>query len=468
MGKVGNGSWSVVSTVRAPKHQVDTFINHYLNLGADKVYICFDDVGFSDFDRELFGDRVVASVCDEQYWSSVQRISPYSGLKGRPDTIEIRQHINMLAARARTSSEWLLHVDVDEIVYARKPVSEVLAEFPEKVFSVVLRTLEAVYDRVPDDGEDFKTHYFRKFTRNDSVLSKFFDDELKGVSWGGYWGVTIGKTFVRKSPKIKRMSVHRPVPLDANLYENMETDYLEMLHFEGQSYPAFKEKSLLRIQKDVAKLMNVRFKKRLRLIKEYFDKSGDDGLLDVYKKFYVLSGDALKDAMSLGFVVSIKWDEYKGVAGDAAPLSNPVHYRGQSISSWQGDILKTAHSGYLAINDSHVVASYDPAALTKAALRLIPVEIFINNSSATLVAREEAGNLYGEVREDGSIRMQAYIEKGSKFDVLDRGEIGICLSLDGKYVCATKDGGVLVNRESSSAWETFQVRRVFPQVSWFS
>jgi hypothetical protein len=465
---VGNGNWSVVSTVRAPKHQVDQFIKHYLSLGADKVYVCFDDPEFAEYDAELFGDKVVSVVCDPWYWANVKRVNPYLGSHQRPGTVEIRQHINMLAARQKMESEWLLHVDVDELVYARKPVADVLSEFPESVFSVVLRTLEAVYDRVPEIGEDFKTHLFRKFTRNDSVLDKFMDSEVKAVSWGGYWGVTIGKTFVRKEPEILRMSVHRPVPVNSNLFENVETDYLDMLHFEGQSFPAFKEKSLLRIQKDVAKLMNARFKKRLGLIKEYFDKSGDDGLLDVYKKFYVLSGDALKDAMSLGFVVSIKWDEYKGVADDAAPLNNPVHHRGQSISSWQGDILKTAHSGYLAINNSHVVASYDPSALTKAALRLIPVEIFINNSSATLVAREEAGNLYGEVREDGSILMQADIEKVSKFDVLDRGEIGICLSHDGKYVCAAKNGGVLADRESPSAWETFQVRRVFPQVSWFS
>lgn len=468
VNRVSKGSWSVVSTIRAPRHQVDTFIKHYLNLGADKIYIFFDDVSFSDYDRALFGSRVEATICDEPYWATMPSLPPLPKIDFRPDTVEIRQHANMLKARQQMSSEWLLHVDVDELVYARKEVATVLSEFPGNVFSVVLRTLEAVYDRVPQVDEDFKTYYFRQFTRNDSILSRFFDDEIKSVSWGGYWGVTIGKTFVRKKPTIKRMSVHRPVPLDANLYENIDTDSLDMLHFEGQSYPSFKEKSLLRIQKDVAKLMNARFKKRLAIIKKYFDEKGDDGLLEVYKKFYVVTGEKLNEALSLGFVTRIAWDNYKPSLEGLDILSNPVHHRNQKISSWQGKILKTAHSRYLSSDDSSVVAASDPAQLTKHESSIIPVEIFHVNGIARLFCRHGNGNVYATVMPDKSITMQPDIANASRFEVIEGSDNGISLRLEGKYVCATKDGKVIVNRDSISAWETFRIRDVYPQVSWFS
>lgn len=462
------GSWSVASTIRAPRHQVDTFIKHYLNLGADKVYVFFDDPNFSDYDKGLFGSKVESAICDDNYWSSLPYLAPVPKVKERPDTVEIRQHLNMLSARNKMDSEWLLHVDVDELVYARKDVSSVLSEFSSSVFSVVLRTLEAVYDRVPSDDEDFRTYYFRRFSRNESILSKFFDPEIKSVSWGGYWGVTIGKTFVRKEPEIKRMSVHRPVPLDANLFENIETDYLDMLHFEGQSYPSFKEKSLLRINKDVAKLMNARFKKRLAIIKKYYDEKGEGGLLDIYKKFYVISGKKLDEAISLGFVTKIAWDNYKPSSEGMDIVSNPVHYRGQKISSWQGRILKTAQSKYLSCDKSMLVSASDPAQLTKHESDITPVEIFEADGVARLICRNSSGNLYAVVNKDKSITMQGSLRDSSKFEVIKSDGSGIALKHEGKYVCAEKDGSVVVNRESISAWETFRIRDVYPQVSWFS
>ncbi|WP_459208222.1 glycosyltransferase family 2 protein [Pseudomonas sp. MLB6B] len=464
---MSKGSWSVASTIRAPRHQVDAFISHYLKLGADKVYVFFDDANFSDYDKDSFGSRVEATICDEEYWTSVPDLPPVPPIKSRPDTVEIRQHANMLAARIRMSSEWLLHVDVDELVYARKEVSSVLSAFPENVFSVVLRTLEAVYDRVADLEEDFKTYYFRRFTRNDSILSKFFEEEVKSVSWGGYWGVTTGKTFVRKSPEIKRMSVHRPVPLSARLFENVETDLLDMLHFEGQSYPSFKEKSLLRIQKDVAKLMNARFKRRLAIIKKHFDEKGEDGLLEAYKKFYVMSGKTLDEAISLGFVTRIDWDNY-GSSSDALNLvSNPVHHRGQKISSWQGRIIKTAHSRYLSCDDSLIVAASDPAQLTKPESNIMPVEIFEVDGMARLLCRNIDGNLYATVQADKSILLQPDIANSSSFEVITSDNDGISLRFEGKYVCAAKDGLIIVNRDSASDWETFRIKEVYPQVSWF-
>ncbi len=464
---MSNGSWSVASTIRAPRHQVDTFIKHYINLGADKIYVFFDDVNFSDYNKDLFGSKVIATVCDEKYWAEIPDLPPIPKIIGRPDTVEIRQHANMLTARKRMASHWLLHVDVDELVYARKAVSVVLSEFSADVFSVVLRTLEAVYDRVAGPEEDFNTQYFRRFSRNDTILSKFFDDEIKSVSWGGYWGVTTGKTFVRKDPEIKRMSVHRPVPLAANLFENIETDFLDMLHFEGQAYPSFKEKSLLRIQKDVAKLMNARFKKRLAIIKKYFDEKGEDGLLEIYKKFYVISGRQLEEAISLGFVTRIAWDYYGSTSEALELVNNPVHYREQKISSWQGRIIKTAHSRYFSCDETLTLSASDPAQLTKPESNISPVEIFEVDGVAILLCRSTGDNLYASVQPNKSITLQPDFSQCSRFAVVNSGDGGIFLKFEGKYVCAAKDGSIIVNRDSASDWETFRIREVYPQISWF-
>lgn len=466
---MNSGTWSVVSTIRAPKHQVDRFIEHYLALGAENVYVFFDDPKVAEFSEIFHGGRFKPVVCDEAYWANVPRFKPYQNTKGRPDTIEIRQHVNMLFARSIMSSDWLLHVDADEYVYARKPVADVLAEYPKNVFSVVLRTLEAVYDHVPGLGDELATPYFRRFLQNDSVLSKFYPDDVRAVSWGGFWGVTIGKTFVRKEYEISRMSVHRPVPVDANLVENVDTDYLEMLHFEGQSFELFREKCRLRLEDNVAKLINKRFKQRLMLIKDYFDRDGEAGLLDIYKKFYVIEGEKLEMAKNLGFVVELNW-QYYGCDEECADIfENPIGLVGQRISNWQGKIVRTSSSKYLAMEiASKNLVAVDPKDLTRADAKFLPVEIYRANNVAKLFVRLAKGMLFGELAQNGGVTFQPDQSAASQFSsrLLDSGEV--TFELSGKYMCADPKQGVRVDRDVPSAWERFRVKNVYPQINWFA
>src|SRR5215471_650887 len=104
-GKGRLPGWSAVATVRTRSEYVDTFIRHYLEYGAFQVILFFDDPDVSFLPQN---PRVVGVICDEKYWRRTG--------KSRPDGANIRQLANLDYAISLSETEWLLHVDGDELV----------------------------------------------------------------------------------------------------------------------------------------------------------------------------------------------------------------------------------------------------------------------------------------------------------------------------------------------------------------
>lgn len=459
---MGNGSWSVVSTIRAPEYQVNEFLEHYIGLGADKIYVFFDDEEYSAYDVNRFSGKVIPFICNEDYWASVYKAPPMSHRKGRPDAVEIRQGVNALFAREIMHSEWILHVDIDEFIYVKKPVVEVLAAYPDNVFSVLLRTLEAVYDEVKKPGQETHTVYFKKSVHQKELLSNIYSDELLSCATNGLWGTVIGKSFIRKHPEVKFMSVHWPTPVDTSLTTNVPTYYIDLLHFEGQTYDLFKEKFKLRVFKNVAKHMPNTYKVRLEILKREYQARGDEGLLDLYKRFYVMSPEVLNKALDMGVVVKLNWSLGK-VSDQRLLINNPIYDRGARISNWGGTVLGTAHKTYLVMDstDCKIKAATAVDLLNKKNLH--PVEIEVYDQGARLSVRHDHGVLAVVV--DGEHLVVADGNKDSSLlDIYTSGSI-TSLMASGKYLSVSPSKEVTVNKAKASLWEQFYIYNIFPQLS---
>lgn len=144
--------WGVCTTVKAPEAQVLAFARHHLALGASRLWLHFDDP--EDPAAEAAGQlpRVRAIRCDTAYWLK-------SGGR-RPDKHQSRQSRNMQRVYLGTRLPWIAHLDVDEFLWPRRLVAEVLDGVPATAAQVRCAPWEALHDPSVTQGA-FPARHFR-------------------------------------------------------------------------------------------------------------------------------------------------------------------------------------------------------------------------------------------------------------------------------------------------------------------
>lgn len=138
-------SWAVVSTIKAPEEKVLAFAAHHLSLGADHLWLFFDDPTQPIPAPLTRHPRVTVTLCDDTHWTSFQ--------KKRPPQHQNRQTQNArLTYRARVTSDWIAHIDVDEFILPQRPISAILDDTPPETIAMKLEPFEAMHDPLlPDD-----------------------------------------------------------------------------------------------------------------------------------------------------------------------------------------------------------------------------------------------------------------------------------------------------------------------------
>lgn len=138
-------SWSLVATVKAPEDKVLAFAAHHLSLGADHLWLYFDDPDQPIPDPLAHHPRVTVSLCDAAHWTRVG--------KARPPQHQNRQTQNArFTYREKVSSDWIVHIDVDEFILTPRPIAAILDEAPAETIAMKLEPFEAMHDPLlPDD-----------------------------------------------------------------------------------------------------------------------------------------------------------------------------------------------------------------------------------------------------------------------------------------------------------------------------
>ncbi|NDW53929.1 glycosyltransferase family 2 protein [Aliiroseovarius sp. PrR006] len=104
-------SWSVVSTVREPLPLVLAFACHHLSLGAQTVHLFFDDPDDPAAPILAAIPGVEVTLCDAAHWNAFE-------LGKRPAWQTRRQTLNANLVAQRQQTDWLLHADADEFLWA--------------------------------------------------------------------------------------------------------------------------------------------------------------------------------------------------------------------------------------------------------------------------------------------------------------------------------------------------------------
>lgn len=135
----------------APERHIAVFVDHYRRKGAERVRIYFD--GAHEAAPATLGAKAELIVCDEAFWRT---------RGGRPEAVEDRQRVIYADAYAGLVADWLLVVDIDELIFGDVDPGAVLSAVPANREAVIFPTVEAVWRAGDDLSHEYGATLARK------------------------------------------------------------------------------------------------------------------------------------------------------------------------------------------------------------------------------------------------------------------------------------------------------------------
>ena len=128
------------------------FVAHHLGLGADHIWLHFDDPDDPALATAARLPRTTAIACDDAYWQAT--------CKRRPDAHQNRQSRNLQRVYAAKPLPWIAHIDHDEFLLPSRPIAEILDGLSPDQPLLRIAPFEALHDpALPDDI--FTARHFR-------------------------------------------------------------------------------------------------------------------------------------------------------------------------------------------------------------------------------------------------------------------------------------------------------------------
>ena len=219
--------WGICATVKAPADQVLAFAAHHLALGADHLWLHFDDPADPALEIAARLPRTTAIRCDEAYWQGHG--------KRRPEKHQVRQTRNIQRLCAEAPLPWLAHIDVDEFLVATRPVADILATLTDDRMILPVAPWEALHDpALPPDV--FTARHFRAALRGPSraadrarVFGAYADLLPEGVL-----SHAAGKCFFRTGIRRLEPRIHGAFFAKTRLVNGPFPPDLALLHFHAQ------------------------------------------------------------------------------------------------------------------------------------------------------------------------------------------------------------------------------------------
>jgi hypothetical protein len=290
---VSSNSWDVVATVKADRQYVERFIAVYRSLGASRIFLFYDDPTLS---FALDGDDLDQTVCDSDHWQG-----------RRPRAVEKRQMRNAGRAARASRSEWILHCDIDEHLFAQRRIAEVLAEVPESCGCYTALPAEAVFTSRPKTVDDvFATRCFKSLRPGWAACSSFWQSvygDLMDLSVAGFWGHRIGKSFIRCSRlgDIPDMPIHMPSGAAYSRMRPVKSKEIVLRHYDALLPDAWLTKHADRAARRVKAVWAGEKRNRMSsLVHETMNAGRDPGALALYDRMFVISDDTLARGLQAG------------------------------------------------------------------------------------------------------------------------------------------------------------------------
>lgn len=233
--------WGVATTLQAPPDQVLAFVAHHLDLGAQRIWLHFDDP--ADPAADLLSGQAGVTVirCDAAWWADVAG--------SRPTTHQERQVKNITRVTRRAKLDWIGHFDVDEFLTATRPVAGILAELPPDRLILRAEPWEALHDpALPDDI--FTARAFRRQLPGDAGdLASILYGVRGALLQHGMLSHTVGKCFFRTGQRQMVARIHGARINGENVFGGRFHPDLALLHFHAADRAGWLERLPFRLER---------------------------------------------------------------------------------------------------------------------------------------------------------------------------------------------------------------------------
>jgi hypothetical protein len=217
-------SFSIVTTAAEPVELLCAFVAHHLEAGAETIHLYLDrpdPVAEALLGRHPQVRLNRPAVARALHWGVAQ------GFR-RPLSHVTRQRINATRAYRRCTSDWLVHIDADEFLYADRPLADILADVPQEADFAVIGSSERVLLRPSDDPAD---NSWPPMTPAATIFDGAFRIPVPGLlprmqalfaphanffTRSGLLGHTVGKAATRTGRPVA-IDLHTPFPRRPNL-----------------------------------------------------------------------------------------------------------------------------------------------------------------------------------------------------------------------------------------------------------
>ncbi|MEM7090769.1 MAG: glycosyltransferase family 2 protein, partial [Pseudomonadota bacterium] len=217
--------WGIVATVKAPAEDLLRFAAYHLDLGAHRVYLFLDEANPPAQAHLKAHPKVRFQVCDDTYWRKV-------GQK-RPRKHQVRQAVNATRCYARAELDWIAHIDVDEFLWAPRPVETVLSGLPQSVQCARVRPLESL----DGDGTAFKACPVDPAQRD--LAARAIYPTFGKLVKGGFLSHVQGKLFVRTGQDGLTLRIHNVYLNGAENPGQVELDEIDLCHVHARDWESW-------------------------------------------------------------------------------------------------------------------------------------------------------------------------------------------------------------------------------------
>ena len=275
-------TWGIVATVREAPDVIEKFVAHHLIIGANEITLYFDDPNDPALSRVAHLDRVTAIACDTEHWSFQ-----------RPAAHQRRQKHNANEAYRSARTDWIIHIDADELISSKQPVGEILSRQKPEVRVVRLGPAEAFVN-----PKDAGLSIFRLPLPTNKRGARI-GAEAYGIEYPllrqGFLSHVAGKHFTRSAVDGLVLSIHGPKLNGLRANGDSQDDML-LLHLHGGNETDWLAKVHRRMETGVYRAATNDARRGARQLdgrglnahlQNIFDTDGTDGLRAFFRRVSV-------------------------------------------------------------------------------------------------------------------------------------------------------------------------------------
>ncbi|KAB7614515.1 FkbM family methyltransferase [Amylibacter sp. SFDW26] len=276
-------TWATVTTLKETVNTTLNFVAHHLVMGADKIYLFFDDPNDAAIDIVSKNPKVHVVKCDEKYWASLE--------VPRPDAHQARQKANVRNCYGFAETDWLIHLDADEMVDADGVVvSKELSTVSDPV--VRLQPYELMYQPGGRANNNFR-YVFKgaipQTRQGRRIAEKVYTPFHECLSLG-FLSHVEGKFFVKTGVPDLIMSIHGPY-MEGVRNRGETAVNMKLLHLHGGDFDEWMDHVKYRLEKGSYRPVNQKRIMRHQgientlggVLQGLYDDRGDEGLKEFHQ-----------------------------------------------------------------------------------------------------------------------------------------------------------------------------------------